>query len=687
MRCYQSLLLTVVLFGAATCATASPFSAEDVFGLRYASNPLVSTDGKRVLYVRHSMDIMKDQARSNLWLLDIASGQSLPVTTGPNNIGSPVLSPDSKQVAYVSRDDTGRQLFVSWLDEPRTAQLTRLAQRPMNLSWSPDGKWLAFSMLVPSEPPTMGKLPAKPKGADWAPPPVVVDRSVYRYDGLGNRPEGFNHIFVIPADGGNPRQLTQGDFNHDGRIGWSANSREIFFSANRHVDWEIDMVNSEIYRIDIEGGEPFQLTCRGGPDGNLSVSPDGKLIAYTGWDDKRMGYHRARLYVMTRDGNDSRELLTEFDRNIEHPTWSGDSRKIYFQFDDKGDTVLASVNLSGKMKELARNLGGQSLGRPYTGASFGVGGDRYAYTSGSANAPADISIGKSGSNRQLTQLNDNLLKHRELASVEELWFKSSFDGQNIQAWIARPPGFDRNKSYPMILEIHGGPFAAYGPHFAAEIQLYAAAGYVVLYVNPRGSTSYGEKFANLIHHNYPGQDYDDLMSAVDAVLEQGYIDENQLYVTGGSGGGVLTAWIVGKTDRFRAAVVAKPVINWTSFVLTADMPPYFSRYWFDKMPWEDPMGYWQRSPLSLVGNVSTPTMLLTGESDLRTPMPETEQYYQALTLRGVDTAMVRMPGASHSIYRRPSQLVGKVAAILEWFDLYKPVAVESALVKSALKEK
>ncbi|MEM8561196.1 MAG: S9 family peptidase, partial [Pseudomonadota bacterium] len=289
---------------------------------------------------------------------------------------------------------------------------------------------------------------------------------------------------------------------------------------------------------------------------------------------------------------------------------------------------------------------------------------------GTTESPANISVGRRGrdNTKQLTALSNNMLAHRDLAKIEELELQSSVDDLAIQAWIAKPPGFDPKKKYPLIMEIHGGPHAAYGPHFAAEIQLFAAAGYVVVYANPRGSSSYGEAFGNLIHHNYPSQDYDDLMSVVDATIELGFVDSERLFVTGGSGGGVLTAWIVGNTDRFRAAVVAKPVINWTSFVLTADNPAYFSRYWFESFPWEDQDSYWRRSPLSLVGNVSTPTMLLTGEDDLRTPMPETEQYYQALKLQGVDTAMVRMPTASHGIANRPSQLIGKVAAILAWFE-------------------
>jgi acylaminoacyl-peptidase len=225
--------------------------------------------------------------------------------------------------------------------------------------------------------------------------------------------------------------------------------------------------------------------------------------------------------------------------------------------------------------------------------------------------------------------------------------------------------------YPMILEIHGGPFSHYGPRFAAEMQLYAAAGYVVVYANPRGSGSYGEDFATEIHHNYPGKDYDDLMSVVDDVIAGGFIDERNLFVTGGSAGGIMTAWIVGKTDRFRAAVSAKPVINWMSFALTTDRYSYFYKYWFPAPPWEAPDHYHKFSPLSLVGNVKTPTMLLTGEDDYRTPMSESEQFFQALKIRKIDTVLVRFPSTSHGITKRPSNLISKVAHILEWFERYR----------------
>jgi len=276
-------------------------------------------------------------------------------------------------------------------------------------------------------------------------------------------------------------------------------------------------------------------------------------------------------------------------------------------------------------------------------------------------------------------LSDELLGFRRLGALEPIEYASSKDGRAIQGWILKPPGFDATKKYPLVLEIHGGPVANYGPRFAVEMQLYAAAGYVVFYANPRGSDSYGEAFGNLIHHDYPGDDYFDLMSGVDAVIAKGFVDDRRLFVTGGSGGGVLTAWTVGRTDRFRAAVSSKPVINWYSFVLTADMTSFFYRYWFPGFPWDEEAHYMKRSPLSLAGHVKTPTMVLTGEEDHRTPISESEQFYQALKLRRVPTVLVRVPGASHDIGARPSETIAKVAHVLAWFERYggEPVRWDS----------
>ena len=666
----MKLRLAAVLLCLATALQAAPkFSPEDVFALAYASDPQVSPDGSFVVYTHNFMDIMEDRRRSNLWRIDADGGNARPLTTGAVNHRGARIAPDNRRVAYLAGDGRGVQIFVRWIDSGEALQVTRLPRAPRNLAWSPDGKWLAFALLVPARPPVMGKLPPKPEGANWAPPPVVVERAVYRVDGAGPLPHGHSHVFVAPAQGGAPRQLTSGDFNHGGSIAWSADSRKVYFSGNRHADAELNLRNTEIYSVGLDGGEITALTDRDGPDDNVAVSPNGRMLAWTGYDDRVRSYQITRLYVMNADGSERRELLAELDRDVFAPRWAADGRGLYFAYESEGMTRLGYVDMRGNFTDISGELGGLALTRPYLGAQFAVGGrNTYAITRGDALSPADIAVGRGkAAPERLTRLNANLLDYRRLAAVEELRVESKFDGRSIHAWVARPPDFDPSKQYPLLLEIHGGPHAAYGPHFSAEVQLYAAAGYVVVYANPRGSTSYGEEFAGYIHHNYPSEDYDDLMSVVDAVIARGSIDPEQLYVTGGSGGGVLTAWVVGKTDRFTAAVVAKPVINWTSFALSADFAPIFSKYWFPALPWDDPMGYWERSPLSLAGEVATPTMLLTGEEDWRTPMWESEQYYQALKLRGVKTALVRIPGASHSIAARPSQLLAKVSAVLEWF--------------------
>jgi len=370
-----------------------------------------------------------------------------------------------------------------------------------------------------------------------------------------------------------------------------------------------------------------------------------------------------------------RELAADLDRDVVNPTWSRDGRRIYFAYDDQGTTRVAETDLTGRVSSLVDDLGGEGWSRPYGGGSFSVAKDgTIAYSANDVLDPAEVGLYDGGKSRRLTDLNAGLLGQRELGQVEAIWSTTPVDGRRVQSWLMRPPGYDPSKKYPLVLEIHGGPFANYGPRFAAELQLYAAAGYNVLFSNPRGSTSYGEEFGNLIHHAYPGRDFDDLMAAVDAAIARGGVDENRLFVTGGSGGGVLTAWIVGTTDRFKAAAVQKPVINWASFALTADQPNFFYKYWFSAPPWEDYEAYWQRSPLSRVGNVKTPTMVVTGEQDFRTPSPEAEQFYQALRLRGVDTLLLRVPGASHSLDVRPSQLNARIAYILAWFTKHDAAA-------------
>jgi acylaminoacyl-peptidase len=287
--------------------------------------------------------------------------------------------------------------------------------------------------------------------------------------------------------------------------------------------------------------------------------------------------------------------------------------------------------------------------------------------------PGDIAVGTLANPqvKVITAVNDDLFEGRKLGQVEETWYNSSKDNRRIQGWIIKPPDFDPSKKYPLILEIHGGPFANYGDRFDLEKQLMAASGYVVLHTNPRGSTSYGGEFGNLIHHAYPGDDFFDLNSGVDAMVAKGYIDPDQLFVTGGSGGGVLTCWMIGRTTRFRAAVTVYPVINWYSFVLTSDIGNWTYNHWFPGFPWDYVEHYEKRSLLSVVKNVKSPMMVLTGEDDWRTPMSDSEQYYQALKLLGVESVLVRVPNEPHGIQVRPSHHMSKVLHIIGWFDKHR----------------
>ena len=667
---YTLLVIFLALNIACFSQTARQFSFQDVFQLEYASDPQVSPDGKRIVYTRNSMDIMNDRVRSNLWITGFDGTDNRPLTTGSRNDYSPRWSPDGGKLLYLSNNNGSTQVYLKWMDTGQTAKLSNLTGSPGSISWSPDGRWIAFTMFVPEKNKALPAMPEKPKGANWAPAAKYIDKLTYRSDGRGFLEPGYTHIFVLPSQGGTPRQITSGDYNHSGVISWTKDSGSILFSSNRNENREFEPLNSEIYSVAVTSGEIRALTNRKGPDSNPVLSPSGKQIAYLGFDDKYQGYQVSKLYVMDVDGTNTREITGTLDRDIQSPQWSADGKSIYFLYDDHGNTKLASVSMSGKTQHLADNVGGLSLGRPYSGGAFTLAANgNFAFTQTTPYHPADIAVGKRGENaRVVTRLNDDLFGFKDLGKVEEIKYPSSYDKKEIQGWYITPPDFDPTKKYPLILEIHGGPFANYGDRFSTEMQLYAAAGYVVLYINPRGSTSYGAEFGNMIHHNYPGEDYDDLMSGVDELIKKGFIDDEKLYVTGGSGGGVLTAWIIGKTDRFKAAVVAKPVINWYSFVLTSDAYNFFYKYWFPGFPWDHSEHYMKRSPISLVKNVTTPTMLLTGEVDYRTPISETEQYYQALKLLKVESAMVRIPEASHGIAGRPSNLISKVAYILKWFD-------------------
>ncbi|MEM6557829.1 MAG: S9 family peptidase, partial [Pseudomonadota bacterium] len=418
-----------------------------------------------------------------------------------------------------------------------------------------------------------------------------------------------------------------------------------------------------------------------GPDLLPVPSPDGSKVAYLGYDDLVKSYQENDLYVMNADGTGVTELAADFDRSFGPLAWHPNGRSVISQIENSGVIDLVSVSMNGEVETLLTNLGGTSIGRPYAAGSFSVSKTRrpiFAYTAGSPDRPSDIAVmGRGVEDRVLTDLNSDVLDHLDMATIEEIQVPSRHDGLEIEAWVALPPGFEADGSYPMILEIHGGPFAMYGPYFSSEIQRFAAEGYVTVYVNPRGSTGYGGDFAMAIDKAYPGYDYEDLMSVVDDLIARDYVSEDRLFVTGGSGGGILTAWIVGKTDRFAAAASVKPVINWMTMALSADIAQFVRRHWIREDPWTNPDAFLDLSPIMLIENVVTPTLVMVGEEDWRTPTWEAEQFYTALKLKGVDTALIRVPGSPHYIAGRPSRLIAKTDNIMGWFAKYDPAKTES----------
>jgi len=667
------LLATTAAPSAPPTAPNRYFTGADLFDLEVATDPQISPDGKSIVYVRKSNDIMTDKARNTLWAADVASGQQRPLVAGPGNYFSPVWSPDGSRLAYVAADGGSPQLYVRWMASGESARITGLPNSPNSIAWSPDGRRIAYSMFVPDEGQKLGSAPAKPEGAKWADPLEVITAVTYRADAGGYLKPGYNQIFWVPAEGGAPTQLTFGATNAGGQVSWTPDGRALLFAADLSKNWERNGNEAEIYRVPISGGAPVALTNRKGPDFSPVVSPDGRLVAYIGGDDQGKYYLRPDLYVMNIDGSAPRNLSARLDRGIESAVWAADSRSIYVTYPEAGQNRVSRIGLDGSVRVVAEGLTGSGLDRPYSGGEFTVAKNgSVAVTVGDTSHPSDLAIATGNSGvRKLTRFNSQL-DAKVMGEMRKLPVRSSFDQRPIDSWMILPPDFDPAKKYPLILEIHGGPQTAYGPNFSTDDQLYAAAGYIVLFTNPRGSTSYGEEFTNLIDKDYPGHDYDDLMSAVDAAIATGNVDPANLFVTGGSGGGVLTAWIVGKTDRFRAAATQKPVINYLSFALTTDFAAGFSPSWRIERPWEDPMGYWKYSPLSLVGNVKTPTLVVVGSEDYRTPVSESEQYYTALQTRGVPTALVKITGASHGgIAARPSQAAAKASAILAWFDRYR----------------
>jgi len=660
-----ALVTALALAAAAPVAAQAPhpdrLTLDAFMEWERAGSPQIAPDGRQIVYTRGWIDKVNDRWESSLWIMGTDGARNRFLAEGSNAR----WSPDGTRIAFTRRGEPqGNQIFVRWMDaEGATTQITRVEDSPGGLAWSPDGKWIAFTMNVDDKPdfPRVS-MPARPDGAKWTGDPKVVTRLNYRRDRTGYTDGGYRQIFVVPADGGTPRQVTAGDWNSSEPV-WTPDGAEVLFSSLRVDTAEYSWRESEIYAVNLATGAVRQLTTRAGPDGNPVVSPDGKLVAYTGMDTGDFTYHTTSLYVMDISGANPRLLTPDFDRSPEQVTWAADNSGIYFTAENEGTQNLYLASLRGGVRQLSE---GKHLFDIVTVTPQGLA----VGTRTSVHEPGDIVTYDIKSKRftKLTDVNGDVLAGRTLGDVEEFWY-TSVDDYRIQGWIVKPPDFDPAKQYPLMLTIHGGPHGMYGVGFNFGWQEHAANGYVVLYTNPRGSTGYGSAFGNAIKNAYPSKDFDDLMNGVNEVITRGYVDTLNMFVYGCSGGGVLTSWIVGHTTRFAAASANCPVTNWFSFVGTTDGASWYRN--FAKLPWEDPTEHLRRSPLMYVGNVTTPTMLMTGELDLRTPMEQTEEYYRALKMQKVPTAMVRFKNEWHGTSSTPSNFLRTQLYLRAWFEKFR----------------
>jgi len=645
----------------AVSAQEKTVTLEMYMDLESVSNPQLSPDGRQIIYTRGGVDNVNDRRYSQIWIMDVTAERKRYLTDG----SSPVWSPDGTRIAYTaSGEPRGSQIFVRWMDaEGATSQITRVQRGPGSLRWSPDGTQIAFTMAVEDAERWSIDLPARPSGAQWTEGPKIVSRLDYRADRRGFVDTSHSHIFVVPADGGTPRQLTDGEWDHSGPR-WAPDGSEIYFSSLREEEADWEWRESEIYAVNVETGAFRQLTTRHGPDSGPVPSPDGQLIAYQGSDWSEDTYREPGLYVMNSDGSNSRRIAGEMGSSFGNLTWAPDGSGLYYHASWHGTRNVWFAPLQGEPRAVTE-------GNHMLSFTSMDGDGNFAATVSSYHEPGDIwtfNLANPARMHRLTRVNQDVLHGVAMGEVEEIWYTST-DGLDIQGWVIKPPDFDPSKQYPLILTIHGGPHGMYGVGFSHRWQDHAAEGYVVLYTNPRGSAGYGSAFGNEINNAYPDKDFDDLMNGVDYVIDQGYIDEDNMFVYGGSGGGVLTAWIVGHTDRFAAASSNYPVIDWISFVGTTDGPSWYRN--FKEFPWDDPSEHLRRSPLMYVGNVTTPTMLMTGELDLRTPISQTEEFYAALKVQKVPSVMLRFKGEYHGTSSIPSNYMRSQLYLHSWFEKWK----------------
>jgi dipeptidyl aminopeptidase/acylaminoacyl peptidase len=632
----------------------------------------ISPDGARIVYTREHVNKLEDKWDAETWILNSDGSQHRFLVKG----SSARWSPDGKRLLYLADGEPkGSQIFVRWVDVDGPAtQVTHLTEAPRNVAWSPDGKSIAFSMFEADQEKWTISMPSEPKGAKWTPAPRVVGTLHYRQDRVGFLEDGYTHLFVVPADGGTPKALTSGkwsvgagELRGAATIDWTPDSKSIVFDGIREGDADLKYQESQLYVVDVASGAIRDLVTKPGSWGDPSVSPDGKLVAFTGYEPSGHTHTVSDLWVVPTGGGTIKKISGDYDRNPNNLQWAPDGGGVYFDAEDRGSRNLQFASVNGGVKAITTGTHVLTFD-----SVASIRGDLVAAgTSADFEHPQDIvryNLKQPGQIAKLTDVNGDVLAGKQLAKIEEVWYTST-GNTKVQGWIVKPPSFDPSKKYPLILEIHGGPFSMYNVAFNWMFENFAANNFVVLYTNPRGSTGYGSAFSNGIDHNYPGPDYDDLMAGVDTVVGKGYVDTSRMYVSGCSGGGVLSSWVIGHTDRFAAAAVRCPVIDWISMAGHTDIP-LFTYSFFKKPFWEDPSDWLAHSSVMSVGKVTTPTLLMTGVLDRRTPMPQTEEYYAALKVKGVPTKLLQFNEEFHGTGTKPSNYIRTQLYMMSWFNKY-----------------
>lgn len=676
------LALALLLSVAAPAFAASPFEPADLYRLSMVTDPKVSPDGTRIAFNKAAFDIQTDTRTGELWLATL-NGKTLDqrlLVPAATKASGAEWSPDGTQLAYVAPFLGKPQLWIMDVSAGTARMATSGKVAPRGLAWSPDGQRIAFVARVETPAVTIPGMPIKPEGATWATPAKVIDTFQYRNDGSGYITPGADQVFVITLSTGEPIQLTKGDTDQvsDNDIAWTPDGARIVYTTRLRPGADMMPAESDLWSVPASGGTAARLTDIDGTEASPAISPDGKSLAYVGFLTSTKFYIQPDLWIRPMAGGPARNLTARLDRPIINAKWAKDGKGLYIFYNDAGFTRVAWVSVNADTDKFGpmiavEKVGGTRLYLPSSGGTWSEGNGTFAYTSAETDRPAALAIERQGHLVGKVDFNSGWRAGKTMGKLERVTWRSSVGALPIEGWVQYPPDFNPAKKYPLALEIHGGPNGDYGPYFSITHQIYAAAGYIVLFSNPRGSIGYGQRFANGIDPSeggsYPGDDHADLMSGVDEMLKRPYVDPRNLFIGGGSGGGVLTTNAIAKTDRFRAAAALRPVTDWTVQGLTSDIVAVTLQNWVPGRPWENHDDFWKRSTLSMVGSVKTPTILIDGDADWRTPISQSEAYYQALKVRGIDTRMVRLPEAGHGM-GRPSQWLATNLAVTDWYGRY-----------------